>query len=55
MTVKYHSVNVIVTYYRTIMKVFSHYCKYVIVIELSHVVLTVFESVSQKICVLDAF
>ncbi len=55
MTVKCHSVNVTVIYNHTIMKVFLHYHKDVIVIELSHVVLAVFESVCQKICVLKTF
>ncbi len=41
MTVKYHSVNVTITYYRTIVKVLSHYHKDVIVIELSHIILVV--------------
>ncbi len=35
-TVKYHSVNITVTYYHTIMRVLSQYHKDVIVIELSH-------------------
>ncbi len=55
MAVKYHSVNVTVTYYRTIMEVLSHYHKDVIVIELSLVALEVFQSVCRRICVLKAF
>ncbi len=55
MTVQYHSVNISVTYYRSIMKVLSHYRKDVIVIELSHIVLAVFKSVCPRICVLKAF
>ncbi len=47
MTVKYHNVNVTVAYYRIIVKVLLHYHKDVVVIELSHVVLPVFESVCQ--------
>ncbi len=55
MTVKYHTVNITVTYYRTIMKVLSHYHKDVIVIKLSYVVSAVFESVCWRICILKAF
>ncbi len=55
MTVKCHSVNITVIYYRIIMKVLSHYHKDVIVIALSHVVLAVFESVCWRVCVLKAF
>ncbi len=51
MTVKYHSVNVIVIYYRTIVRVLSHYHKDMIVIEPSHIVLAVFESVCRRISV----
>ncbi len=50
MTVKYHSVNVTVTYCCTIMNVLSHYHKDMIVIELPYVVLAVFES-----CLLENF
>ncbi len=47
MTVKYHSVKVTVTYYNTIVKVLSYYHKDVMVIELSHIVSAVFESVRE--------
>ncbi len=49
MIVKCHNVNVTITYNRTIMKVLSHCHKNVIVIELSHIVLAVFESVCLRI------
>ncbi len=47
MTVKYHSVNVTVIYYRIIIKVPSLYHKDVIVIKLSNVLLEIFESIKE--------
>ncbi len=55
MTVKYHSINIIVTSYRIIMNVLSHYHKDMIVIEPSQVVLVIFESVCRRISVLKEF
>ncbi len=54
-TVKYHCVNVVITYYCAIMKILSHYHEDMTVMELSHVVLAVFESVCQRVGVLKAF